>query len=58
VANFDGVTQLETIVFEKVALWVCMLYLPLACMGAKIGNQIGSFVSHVEEVDTDEDGVG
>lgn len=35
-----------------------MLHLPLACMSAKIGNQIGSSVGHVVEVDTDDDGVG
>jgi hypothetical protein len=45
-------------VFKKVALWVCMLHLPLACMSVEIGNQIGSSMGHVEEVDTDDDGVG
>jgi hypothetical protein len=35
-----------------------MLHLPLACMSAEIGNQIGSSVGHVEKVDTDDNGVG
>jgi hypothetical protein len=58
VADFDGVAQLSTIEFEKVALWVRMLNLPLACMNAEIGKMIGSSIGQVEEVDTDEDGVG
>ncbi|XP_059451002.1 uncharacterized protein LOC132181786 [Corylus avellana] len=58
VADFDGVTPLEQIDFVKVAFWVRMYKLPLACMGAEVGKQIGSTVGLVEEVDTDEDGIG
>ena len=58
VANFDGITPPETIEFEKVAFWVCVNNLPLACMSKEIGNQIGSTVGYVKEVETDEDGVG
>ncbi|GLT72800.1 hypothetical protein SLA2020_447040 [Shorea laevis] len=56
--DFNGLippTQLE---FEKVAFWVRMYNLPLACMGTDIGFKIGSSVGMVEEVDTNEDGVG
>jgi hypothetical protein len=58
VVDFDGVTQLETIEFEKVALLVLKLHLPLACVGPEIGYQIGAIVGYVEEVDIDEDGMG
>lgn len=56
--DFDGVSPLEMIEFEKVPFWVRMYKLPLACMSVEIGNQIGSTVGHVEEVEIDEDGVG
>jgi hypothetical protein len=58
VADFDGVTPLETIEFEKVAYWVRMYNLPLACMGVEIEKQIGAMVGVVEDDETDEDGVG
>ena len=32
--------------------------IPLACMRFEVGNKIGSFIGYVEDVDTDEDGVG
>jgi hypothetical protein len=35
-----------------------MLHLPLACMSAEISNQMGSLMGHVEEVDTNDNGVG
>jgi hypothetical protein len=35
-----------------------MFDLPLACMRADIGHHIGSTVGFVEEVETDENGVG
>jgi hypothetical protein len=58
VVEFDGVMQLVSIEFEKVALWVCILNLPLACMNFEIGTMIGSAIGQVEEVETDEEGVG
>jgi hypothetical protein len=58
VAEFDGVTQLVSIEFEKVALWVRMLNLPLACMNSEIGTMIGSAIGQVEEIEIDEEGVG
>lgn len=44
VEDFDGVTPPAMIDFEKVAFWVRMFNLPLACMGTDIGCQIGSTV--------------
>jgi len=44
--------------FDKVFFWVRMFNLPLACMSKTMGVQIGSSVGQVEEVETDEDGVG
>jgi hypothetical protein len=58
VAEFDGVIQLASIEFEKVALWVRMLNLPLACMNYEIGAMIGSAIGQLEEVETDEERVG
>lgn len=58
VENFDGLSSLSEIVFEQVEFWVRMLSLPLACMGKEVGYQIGSTMGTVEEVDTDEEGVG
>jgi hypothetical protein len=58
VADFDGVLQPASIEFEKVALWLRMVNLPLACMNTEIGSMIGSAIGQVEEVETDEEGVG
>lgn len=58
VVDFDGGTPPSNLDFEKVAFWVRMFRLPLACMGKEAGFQIGSSIGVVEEVDTDEEGVG
>jgi hypothetical protein len=58
IEDFDGLSSPAEVVFEKVAFWVRMLNLPLACMGKEVGLQIGATMGEVEEVDTDEDGVG
>lgn len=58
VVDFDGALQIESIEFEKVALWVRILNLPLACMNAEIGAMIGSAIGQVEEVESDEERVG
>jgi hypothetical protein len=58
VEDFDGVTPPAMIEFEKVAFWVRMFNLPFACMGNDIGHQIGSTIGWVEEMETDDDGVG
>lgn len=56
--DFDALTPPAEIEFEKVAFWICMSNLPLACMGMEVGQQIGSTVGLVEEVDTDDEGIG
>ncbi|XP_059455041.1 uncharacterized protein LOC132185261 [Corylus avellana] len=58
VEDFDGVTPQAEIEFEKVAFWVRMLNMPLACMCKDVGLQIGASLGSVEEVDTDEEGIG
>jgi hypothetical protein len=37
--------------FEKVAFWVRMYNLPLACMSKAMGIRIGASMGQVEEVD-------
>jgi hypothetical protein len=58
VEEFDGRSSPAEIVFEQAVFWVRMLNLPLACMGKEVGYQIGSTMGMVEDVDTDEEGVG
>jgi hypothetical protein len=58
VEDFDGLSSISEIVFDRAEFWVRMLNLPLACMGKEVGYQIGSTVGVVQEVDTDEEGVG
>jgi hypothetical protein len=56
--DYDGLTQMEDLEFEKAAFWVRMYKLPLACMGKEVGLQVGSTVGEVEEIDVLDDGVG
>jgi hypothetical protein len=56
VENFDGTTPPSEMVFDRVAFWVRIYGLPLACMGQEIGRQIGAAIGEVEMVDTDEEG--
>ncbi|XP_059436686.1 uncharacterized protein LOC132169716 [Corylus avellana] len=58
VEEFDGLTPPTQIVFEKIAFWVRMLKLPLACMSKDVGTLIVSTMGFFEEVDIDIDGVG
>jgi hypothetical protein len=44
--------------FEKAAFWTRMFNLPLSCMSEAMGFQLGNSVGHVEEVETEEDGIG
>jgi hypothetical protein len=44
--------------FEKVAFWVRMYNLPLACMSKAMGIRIGASMGQVEEVDVGKDGIG
>jgi hypothetical protein len=56
--EFDGLTPLAELEFEKAAFWVRMFNLPLACMSKDMGMRIGSTMGDVEEVEVDEDGMG
>jgi hypothetical protein len=56
--DFDGLTPIEDLEFEKAAFWVRMYRLPLACMGRDVGFQVGSTVGEVEDIDVLDDGVG
>ncbi|XP_059436900.1 uncharacterized protein LOC132169985 [Corylus avellana] len=58
VEEFDGQSSPSKIIFEQAAFWVRMFNLPLACMGKEVGQQIGATMWTMEEVDTDEEGVG
>ena len=57
-ADFDGTTPPSSLEFEKVAFWVCMFNLPLACISREMGKRIEASIGTVEEVDVDDDGVG
>jgi hypothetical protein len=56
--DYDGLTQMEELEFEKAAFWLRMYRLPLACMGREVGVQVGSTVGEVEDVYVLDDGVG
>lgn len=58
VEEFNGLTPPTQIDFSKAEFWIRFFNLPLACMSTAIGTQIGSSVGLVEEVDTNEEGVG
>lgn len=58
IEDYDGLTSPANFSFDKASFWVRMLNLPLACMSLVVGQQIGSSLGHVEEVDVDEGGMG
>jgi hypothetical protein len=58
VVEYDGATPPEKLNFDTAAFWVRMYRLPLSCMSREIGYKLGATIGLVEEVDTDEDGVG
>jgi hypothetical protein len=58
IEDYDGITPIEGIDFENVAFWVRMFHLPLACMSKAVRQQLGATVGEVEEVDTNDDGMG
>jgi hypothetical protein len=57
-ADFDGIKPVAELEFEKVAFWVRMYNLPLACMSKAMGLRIGASMGEVLEVDVDDEGVG
>ena len=58
VVDFDGRTPPSQMVFDTEAFWIQMYDLPLAFMSREMGFKLGSTVGKVEEVDTNENGVG
>ena len=52
VEDIDGTKAPSQFTFDKVAFWVRMIDLPLACMSGDIGHKIGASVGIVEAVDT------
>jgi hypothetical protein len=58
VADFDGLSPANELSFEEETFWIRMFKLPLACMGRDMGYKLGSTVGVVEEVDTNEEGIG
>jgi hypothetical protein len=56
--DFNGLTPIDDLEFEKASFWVRMYRLPLACMGREVGLHVGSTVGEVEDIDVLEDGVG
>ncbi|XP_059436773.1 uncharacterized protein LOC132169837 [Corylus avellana] len=58
VEEYDGLTSPANYIFDKASFWVRLFNLPLACMSLVVGQQIGSSLGQVEEVDVDEGGMG
>lgn len=58
VMEFNGKTPLAQLQFNLASFWVRMYDMPLACMSRAMGERLGSLLGEVEEVETNEDGVG
>lgn len=58
VEDFEGLTLPTQMDFTLVAFWVGMFNLPLACIGQGTRLKLGASMGTVEEVDTNEDGIG
>jgi hypothetical protein len=58
VLEFDGGTPPMELPFHMATFWMRMFNLPLACMGRATGERLGSHVGEVEEVETNDEGVG
>jgi hypothetical protein len=58
VEDYDGLSSPSNYRFEKAAFWVRINSLPLSCMSLVVGNQIGSSMGQVLEVDVDDGGMG
>ncbi|XP_042954597.1 uncharacterized protein LOC122291010 [Carya illinoinensis] len=55
---YEGKLCLREMVFDKETFWLQIHNMPLGCMSMEWGNQIGSSVGRVLEVDVEEDGTG
>lgn len=58
VVDFSGTVPPAEMNFEKVSFWVQMFNLPLAFMSETMGVSLGNSVGVVEEVESDEYGIG
>ncbi|XP_059450879.1 uncharacterized protein LOC132181651 [Corylus avellana] len=58
VLEFNGTSPPAELPFNIAYFWVRIFNLPLACMGRATGERLGSHLGEVEEVDTNEEGVG
>lgn len=58
IADYNGTIPPAQMDFEKVSFWTRMFNLPLSCMSTAMGFQLGNPVGTMEEVETEEDGVG
>jgi hypothetical protein len=58
IADYNGSIPPAQMDFENVSFWTRMFILPLSCMSAEMGHQIGKSVGIVEDVETKDDGVG
>ena len=56
--EFDKFSTANELAFNSKYFWIHMLQLPLACMGRDMGYKLGSTIGVVEEVDTNEEGIG
>lgn len=56
--DFDRLISPSEMKFETTAFWVRMFKLPLACMGKEMEQKLGATIGEVEDVDTNEDGIG
>jgi hypothetical protein len=57
IADYNGRIPPAQMDFEKVSFWTRIFDLPLSCMSAAMGHQIGKSVGIVEDVETEDDGV-
>jgi hypothetical protein len=58
ILEYDGAKSPSDLPFHLASFWMRMYRLPLACMGKATGVRLGAHVGEVEEVETNENGVG
>ncbi|KAF5465160.1 hypothetical protein F2P56_015189 [Juglans regia] len=56
--TFDGHVAPKEITFSTESMWIQLHNIPLGAMTQDIGRLIGSNIGLVEDVDTDDDGIG